>query len=155
MKLYKNQGNGTFKDVTAETRLDKVFMPMGANFGDIDNDGFPDIYLGNGNPSYASVVPHVLLRNHEGKYFVDVTADSGTGELHKGPGVAFADVQRRGYEDILTETGGAVPGDRHAFRLFMNPVNGNDWINLKLLALNTQPPPILSTTKHLLANTAT
>jgi hypothetical protein len=66
--------NGTFKDVTSEVGLDKVFMPMGANFGDIDNDGFLDIYLGTGNLSYESLlVPSVLLRNHEGKYFVDVT----------------------------------------------------------------------------------
>lgn len=137
MKLYRNQGNGTFKDVTAETHLDKVLMPMGANFGDIDNDGFLDIYLGNGNPNYASLVPHVLLRNHEGKYFADVTAASGTGELHKGHGVAFADIGRNGYEDILTLTGGAVPGDAHAFRLFENPGNGNDWINLKLVGVKS------------------
>ena len=121
MKLYKNLGNGTFKDVTAEVGLDKVFMPMGANFGDIDNDGFLDIYLGTGNPSYASLVPHVLLRNKDGKYFVDVTASSGTGELHKGHGVAFADIDNDGDEDILTVIGGASPGDSHAFRLFENP----------------------------------
>lgn len=137
LKLYKNLGNGTFKDVTMETGLDKVFMPMGANFGDIDNDGFLDIYLGNGNPSYASVLPHVLLRNHEGKYFADVTASSGTGELHKGHGVAFADLQRRGYEDIVTETGGATPGDRHTLRLFANTASGNDWINLKLAGVKS------------------
>jgi hypothetical protein len=101
-----------------------------------------DIYLGNGNPSYASELPHVLLRNHDGKYFVDVTESSGTGELHKGHGVAFADLQRHGYEDILTETGGAVPGDRHAFRLFANPGNGNDWINLKLVGLKSNHPAI-------------
>ncbi len=57
LKLYRNLGNGTFQDVTKETGLDKVFMPMGANFGDIDNDGYLDIYLGTGNPSYASLVP--------------------------------------------------------------------------------------------------
>ena len=142
LKLYKNLGNGTFKDVTVETGLDKVFMPMGANFGDIDNDGFLDIYLGNGNPSYASVLPHVLLRNQEGKYFVDVTASSGTGELHKGHGVAFADLQRRGYEDIVTETGGATPGDRHTLRLFANTASGNDWINLKLVGVKSNRPAI-------------
>lgn len=142
LKLYKNLGNGTFKDVTVETGLDKVFMPMGANFGDIDNDGFLDIYLGNGNPSYGSVLPHVLLRNHEGKYFVDVTASSGTGELHKGHGVAFADLQRRGYEDIVTETGGATPGDRHTLRLFANTASGNDWINLKLVGVKSNRPAI-------------
>jgi tetratricopeptide (TPR) repeat protein len=137
MKLYRNMGNGTFKDVTAKVGLDKVFMPMGANFGDIDNDGFLDVYLGNGNPSYGSLIPHVLLRNHEGKYFVDITAVSGTGELHKGHGIAFADIDRRGYEDIFAETGGAVPGDKHAFRLFENPGNGNDWINVRLVGVKT------------------
>jgi tetratricopeptide (TPR) repeat protein len=137
MKLYKNMRNGTFKDVTAEVGLDKVFMPMGANFGDIDNDGFLDVYLGNGNPSYGALIPHVLLHNHEGKYFVDVTAASGTGELHKGHGIAFADVDRRGYEDIFAEIGGAVPGDRHAFRLFENPGNGNDWINVHLVGVKS------------------
>ena len=142
LKLYKNRGDGTFRDVTVEAGLDKVFMPMGANFGDIDNDGFLDIYLGNGNPSYVSLLPHVLLRNHEGKYFADVTASSGTGELHKGHGVAFADIERRGYEDIVTETGGAVPGDRHALRLFANTADGNDWINLKLVGLKSNRPAI-------------
>lgn len=136
-KLYKNMGNGTFKDVTAEVGLDRVYMSMGSNFGDIDNDGFLDIYLGNGNPSYSSLLPHVLLRNHDGKNFADVTMASGTGELHKGHGVAFADVDRDGDEDILTLTGGAVPGDSHEFRLFENPGNGNDWINFKLVGVKT------------------
>jgi tetratricopeptide (TPR) repeat protein len=137
MKLYRNLGNGTFRDVTTEVGLDRVFMSMGANFGDIDNDGFLDIYLGTGNPSYASMLPNVLLHNREGKFFTDVTASSGTGELHKGHGVAFADIDNDGDEDLLTEIGGAVPGDSHAFRLFENPGNGNDWISLHLVGVKT------------------
>jgi ASPIC and UnbV/FG-GAP-like repeat/PPIC-type PPIASE domain len=135
LKLYKNLGNGAFRDVTKETGLDKVFMPMGANFGDVNNDGYPDIYLGTGSPSYASLVPNVLLLNKEGKSFVDVTASSGTGELHKGHGVTFADIDNDGDEDLITSIGGAVPGDSHAFRLFENPGNGNDWVNLKLVGV--------------------
>jgi tetratricopeptide (TPR) repeat protein len=137
LKLYKNLGNGAFRDVTAEVGLDRVFMPMGSNFGDIDNDGFLDIYLGTGNPTYASLLPNVLLHNKEGKFFTDVTASSGTGELHKGHGVAFADIDNDGDEDLLTEIGGAVPGDSHAFRLFENPGNGNDWISLHLVGVKT------------------
>ena len=137
LKLYRNQHNGTFKDVSGEVGLDRIFMPMGSNFGDIDNDGFPDIYLGSGASPYTAVVPSVLLRNKEGKSFVDVTASAGTGELHKGHGVAFADVDRDGDEDILTVIGGATPGDSHTFRFFENPGNGNDWINLRLVGVKT------------------
>ena len=137
LKLYKNLGDGTFQDVSADVGLDRVFMPMGANFGDIDNDGFLDIYLGTGNPSYASMLPNVMLHNKEGKFFTDVTAASGTGELHKGHAVAFADIDNDGDEDLLEETGGAVLGDSHAFRLFENPGNDNDWISLHLIGMKT------------------
>jgi hypothetical protein len=132
MKLYRNLGNGAFRDITAEVGLDKVFLPMGSNFGDVDNDGYLDIYLGTGDPSYASLLPNVLLHNQQGKKFVDITASSGTGELHKGHGVAFADIDNDGDEDILTVIGGATPGDSHAFRLFENPGHGNDWISVRL-----------------------
>jgi tetratricopeptide (TPR) repeat protein len=137
LKLYKNLGDGTFRDVTREVGLEKVFMPMGANFGDIDNDGFLDIYLGTGNPSYASLLPNVLLRNKEGKSFVDITASSRTGELHKGHGIAFADLDNDGDEEIVAEIGGATPGDSHPLRLFENPGHGNDWINLRLVGFKT------------------
>jgi len=36
---------------------------MGSNFGDIDNDGYLDMYLGTGNPDYKSLVPNRLFRN--------------------------------------------------------------------------------------------
>jgi hypothetical protein len=83
------------------------------------------------------LLPNVLLHNKEGKFFTDVTAASGTGELHKGHGVVFADIDNDGDEDLLEEIGGAVPGDSHAFRLFENPGNGNDWISLHLVGVKT------------------
>ncbi len=135
LKLYKNMGDGTFRDVARETGLDKVFMPMGANFGDLDNDGYMDIYLGTGAPSYASILPNVMLHNREGKFFTDITASSGAGDLHKGHGVAFADLDNDGDLDILTSVGGAAPGDSHTFRLFENPGNRNDWIVLRLVGV--------------------
>jgi tetratricopeptide (TPR) repeat protein len=137
MKLYRNMKNGTFKDVTAEVGLDKINMPMGANFGDVDNDGFLDIFLATGGPEYGALVPKMLLRNDEGKSFANITASSGTGELHKGHGVAFADLGNNGEEDILVSIGGATPGDAHAFRVFQNPGNSNDWITVKLVGVKT------------------
>jgi hypothetical protein len=136
-KLYRNKHDGTFEDVTAKMGLDKVYMPMGANFGDIDNDGYLDMYLGMGDPSFVSMMPHVLLRNEEGKRFTDVTAATGLGEIHKGHGIAFADLTRDGHEDIVANMGGAVPSEKHTLRLFRNPGNDNDWINLRLAGVKS------------------
>jgi len=155
LKLYKNLGNGSFRDVTADVGLDKVFMPMGSNFGDIDNDGFLDIYLGTGNPSYASLVPNVLLHNQGGKSFADVTTTSGTGEWHKGHGIAFADLDNDGDEDIVAVIGGAMPGDSHAIRLFENPGNDNNWINLKLVGVKTNRAAIGARIKVTIENKGT
>jgi hypothetical protein len=136
LKLYRNLGDGSFHDVTRQAALDKVLMVMGANFGDFDNDGWLDLYLGTGNPSYGSLVPSLLLRNKAGQ-FVDVTAASRTGELHKGHGVAFADLDHDGDQEIVFEVGGATPGDAHALRLFENPGHGNDWIALRLVGVKS------------------
>jgi len=134
LKLFKNKGDGTFRDVTAEVGLDRIFMPMGCNFGDIDNDGFPDIYMGMGNPSFSSILPNVLLHNKDGNRFVDISTSSGTGAIAKGHGIAFADLGNNGNEDIVANMGGAELGDRFTTRLFRNPGNhGNNWITLKLV----------------------
>jgi hypothetical protein len=72
------------------------------------------------------------LRNRDGLRFVDVTVSSGTGELHKGHGVAFADLDDDGDLDIVFKVGGATPGDAHAMRLFENPGHGGAWLGLQL-----------------------
>jgi tetratricopeptide (TPR) repeat protein len=136
-KLYRNNGNGKFTDVSKEVGLDRVFLPMGSNFGDVTNRGFLGMYLGSGASPYSAVIPSVLLENRGGKRFDDITASSATGELHKGHGVAFADVDRDGDEDILFIVGGATPGDAHAFRFFENLGNENDWINVRLVGVKS------------------
>jgi hypothetical protein len=138
MKLYRNMHNGTFQDVTASVGLDnKVYMPMGSNFGDVDNDGFLDIYLATGAPDLSGLAPKMLFRNDGGKSFVDVGASAGIADIHKGHGSSFADLENRGQLDLVASMGGAVPSDAHALRLFRNPGNDNDWISLKLVGTKT------------------
>lgn len=119
-KLYKNVKGVRFDDVTKEVGLDRVVMTMGANFGDVDNDGFLDIYLGTGAPSYAALVPNILYLNRAGKYFADITASSGTGLLQKGHGIAMGDIFNTGQPAIAVEQGGMGGGDGYYTALFRN-----------------------------------
>ena len=114
-----------------------MFATMGSNFGDFDNDGFLDFYLGTGEPDLAAVVPNRMFKNVAGKRFADVTASSRTGNLQKGHGVAFGDWTRDGHVDIFIEMGGAVGGDRYHNILFRNPGNKNHWLTLKLVGKKT------------------
>jgi hypothetical protein len=92
--------------------LDLVFAPMGTNFGDFDNDGWLDFYLGTGESSLATLVPNRMFKNVSGERFAEITASSGTGHLQKGHGVACGDWDRDGDVDVFIETGGAVNGDK-------------------------------------------
>jgi hypothetical protein len=136
-RLYHNEGSGGFRDVTRAAGLDRVLVPMGSNFGDLDNDGFLDIYLGTGRPAYMYLVPNVMFKNVGGTRFEDVTTSTGTGHLQKGHGVAFADWDRDGDVDVFLESGGATPGDRAGNLLFENPGHGNHWLNVRLVGVTS------------------
>ena len=133
MYLYHNNHDGTFTDVSEEAGLNRPVFAMGSNFGDIDNDGWLDMYLGTGNPDLKSLVPNRLFKNIDGKKFVDVTSSSRVGNLQKGHGVSFADLNNDGNEDIFIETGGPFKGDAYYNALYMNPgQNNNNWITVLL-----------------------
>lgn len=132
-RLYHNNGNNTFTDVSAAYGVNHVNYAMGANFGDIDNDGWPDYYLGTGAPEYTTIVPNKLYHNLGGKKFEDITYATNTGHIQKGHGVAFADFDNDGDQDIYIVIGGAVEGDQFRNALFENSsFTGNHWIQLKL-----------------------
>ena len=76
-KLFRNNGNGSFTDVTEETGMNKSIYGMGFNYGDLDNDGFLDIYLGTGDPNFESIIPNRMFRNVGGKYFEEVSLAEG------------------------------------------------------------------------------
>jgi hypothetical protein len=132
VRLFRNNRDGTFKDVTREARLYKVLHSMGSNFGDLDNDGFLDFYIGTGDPDLSTVIPNRMFRNAEGKFFQDVTTSGGFGHVQKGHGVSFADIDQDGDQDVYEVMGGAYEGDSARSVLYENPGHGNNWITLKL-----------------------
>ncbi len=136
-RLYRNLGPDGFREVSAELGLDRAMAPMGANFGDLDNDGFLDVYLGTGDMSYEGLDVKLMFRNNEGLGFEDVTGPSGTGHLQKGHGVSFSDYDGDGDLDLFVELGGATPGDQAYNALFRNPGAGRHWLKVKLIGTRT------------------
>ena len=131
--LYRGDGAGGFRDVAPGVALTRVTLPMGANFGDLDNDGFLDFYLGTGYPDYEAVMPNVMMRNAAGARFEDVTIPGGFGHLQKGHAVSFADYDNDGDADVFEQIGGFYAGDRFANAVFENPGFGNRWISLRVV----------------------
>ena len=136
-RLYRNNHDGTFTDVSRQMHLDRAILAMGASFGDLDNDGWLDIYLGTGEPAYDALLPNRMFRNADGRDFQDVTTTGGFGHLQKGHSVAFGDLENNGSEDIFEEMGGGLPGDTYQSVLYQNPLRGNHWITLELEGVQT------------------
>ena len=132
VRLFHNNRDGTFTDVTRTANLYKVIHSMGSNFGDLDNDGWLDFYLGTGDPDLSTIVPNRMFRNAEGRVFQDVTTAGGFGHLQKGHGVAFGDLDNDGDQDVYSVIGGAFEGDNYRNALFENPGTTNHWVTLKL-----------------------
>jgi hypothetical protein len=135
--LYRNNKNGTFTNVAAPLGLARAFLPMGANFGDFDNDGWLDMYLGTGDPSYESIMPNVALRNDRGQRFQDISQSAGLGHLQKGHGIAFVDIDNDGDQDVYHQLGAFFPGDAFHNALYMNPGQGNHFVAIELEGTNS------------------
>lgn len=146
--LYHNNGDGTFKNITKEAGLYKSVFAMGSSFGDIDNDGWLDMFFGTGNPNFDSLIPNRMFRNNGGKGFNEITRSSRTGSLQKGHGVAFADLDNDGDQDMYVDLGGAYEGDAFPSALYMNPgQNKNNWINIDLTGVKSNKAAIGSRLK--------
>lgn len=131
-RLFLNQGDETFADVSQEVGLETVTFGMGLNIGDLNNNGYQDIYIGNGAPDLSSVIPNRLLLNEFGAGLTESTASSGVGHLQKGHGISIADLDGNGRLDIYAVMGGAVEGDFYHNALFYNQEELGNWIALEL-----------------------
>lgn len=136
--FFRGTGDGSFLFVPREVDLAIPMMPMGANFGDLNNDGFPDFYLGTGTPNYWDLFPNLLFISDGGERFIDRTVSSRTGNLQKGHGVILADLDADGDLDIFEQMGGAVPGDGYYDVFFENPgFPDTHWLQVRLKGVQT------------------
>lgn len=131
-RLFINQGNFKFADKTESYGLNKSMYGMGANFGDLDNDGNLDFYIGTGAPDFSTVVPNRMFHNVSGERFEEVTSAGNFGHIQKGHGIAFADLDQDGDQDIYEVMGGAFEGDRFTNILYENPTSTNHWLVVEL-----------------------
>lgn len=131
-RLYRNNRDGTFTDVSRAMGIDQLLLTMGANFGDLDNDGWLDFYLGTGVPSLQTLVPNRMFRNDAGRAFQDVTTSGGFGHLQKGHAIAFGDIDNNGQQDVFAVMGGAIESDKFWSSLYKNPGHDNHWLQLRL-----------------------
>ncbi len=92
-KLFRNNGDGTFTDVTRQAGLGDRRWTMGVAIADVNNDGFDDIYITNYGAN------RLYLNNGDGT-FRDFTEESGTGITGWSSGAAFADYDGDGNLDL-------------------------------------------------------
>ncbi len=137
--LYRNNGNGTFDDVTfaAGLGLYTRYLGWGTMFLDFDNDGWPDLLLVNGhvypevdkqNLGSSYEEPRILYHNNGNKTFTDISAEAGPGitAVHAGRGLAIGDLWNDGRISAVISNMNATPS------LLVNQVRSpHHWIGIR------------------------
>ncbi len=135
-KLYRGTENG-FEDATQSWYLKRPTSTMGGDFGDLNNDGYLDFYLGQGDASFQQLIPNLVYLNNQGKAFTDVSISGRFSQIQKGHAAAFGDFDQDGDQDIFARTGGSYPGDGYFDTLHENPGFGNHWITMQLTGVTS------------------
>jgi hypothetical protein len=138
--LYRNDGKGSFDDVTRSSRLavETRYICWGAGIVDLDNDGYPDLFMVTGNvypeverklPQFPNKTPRAVFRNLGNRTFEELGEEAGPGvtEAHCSRGCAFGDFDNDGDIDILIVNMNEPPS------LLRNDMKQKqNWIKVKL-----------------------
>ena len=142
--LYRNNGNGTFDDVTIRSGLgvETRYVGWGTGIFDLDNDGLPDLFWVTGSvypevekviPSFPYKTPRIVFRNL-GKKFEELIEEAGSGvaAAHASRGCAFGDFDNDGDIDMVIINMNEPPS------LLRNDVTGGGhWLKVKLVGVQS------------------
>jgi tetratricopeptide (TPR) repeat protein len=138
-RLFRNNRDGTFTDVTYQALLYYPMGTMGAGVADLDNDGHTDIYFGTGDPQMSRLEPNRFFRNNGDGTFSDLTRYVNFARPgNKGHGVSFIDIDEDGDLDVFAQLGGHYPGD-HTYNAFYRNLKGNrnHWLEVDLTGVRS------------------
>ena len=143
--LFRNDGTANFTDVTVSSRIaiETSYTCWGTGIVDLDNDGFPDIFVVCGSvypevarhlSQYPDKCPRILFRNLGNGTFEELgeLAGPGVSDIHSSRGCAFGDFDNDGDVDVLIVNMNEPPS------LLRNDLRGkNHWIKVKLRGIKS------------------
>jgi hypothetical protein len=154
--VFLQGADGRFKD-----RSDFFDMPigtMGASFGDLNNDGAFDFYLGTGSPEGWFILPNLMyLGETEGTKCTgrttNISALHGFGTIQKGHGIVLFDFNNDGKQDVYSSLGGMWPSDQWPSQFFVNESEvKNSFIKIRLRGRKSNHYGVGATIKVVAAN---
>ena len=130
--LYRND-NGHFTEVTKQAGIHGglISFGLGVSIGDINNDGYLDVVLGNGSPKMDRMEPMIVMES-DGKKFRNITFAAGFPFTGKSHGVNMADLFGDGRLSIMVAAGGAYPGDLLTMNVYYPKSLPGNFLNVRL-----------------------
>ncbi len=135
-RIYHNNGDGTFTMRCRDIGLNGCWGTMSGNAGDVNNDGYLDLVLGNGSPRMDRLEPSILLEN-DGRRFRNVTFAAGLPFGGKGHGCNMADLFGDGRLSVILASGGAYPGDLLTTHVFCPKRLPGNYLNVRLTGVKS------------------
>jgi hypothetical protein len=134
MRIYHNNRNGTFTLRNQDLGINGCWGTMSGASGDINNDGYVDFLLGNGDPHMNRTEPPTLLEfDPAAGLYRDVTFSAGLPFLGKTHGANIADLGGDGRLCLLLASGGAYPGDLLTMSVFRPKRLPGNYLNVRLV----------------------